>query len=1064
MLDDLRSSRGTNMNIDESLIPVVAPSWAQNWPDKRHYTGLFGNGIKLHYTRVKKPLVGGLKFLDDGVVCTLEGRFRPQWVFREGKWLQKCSCNYPKDTCIHTWYLSVIIEYAFSLRGWTVKAKPEQSTSKASTTTRPRRAYQPGFDFSQPNYSDRKQKAQVAPVNLHHDLQVEVDFKLNPGMATLRFYDFSNNQRRILRMQQLLNLCTKAMNGTLENWNKEDTYFLKWLKEEIKEPQIWRDNLQVLKVLPKKFEKWTNSWRDTPDRFLDKETQKPMALKVTAGIHFELIPEGEKTRIQCFISTSDSCKEEFHKVYPSIRDKNKCLLKGAMVHLDVPINWKTLVECFSKKAPNMPTKMVPEHLPTLLENRLDLFRGKFIDRETDNADLVLRVRSDNGNIYFEALQNGQVISKDGNASSGLVYSGNRYKVSGLSSPVLDILQKLPSVLGLDKKPILVYSQSEDLLRKLIQVWPTIMVPKVCSSDLEGVLNDAVKPQARLSLREDEHWLNYSLSWEIGENRLSNEEMQHAVEGDKSLYRSRGGDWLNLDLSAVSETLIELKMADILKSSGKRLKMEAKSFLGKLGESVSIPASSDELVQRLKSANDPQPASIPEKLQSILRSYQKDGVEFLYNRLSYGVGVILADDMGLGKTFQTLTLMSTLKNDGPALVVAPASVVYVWQDEAAKFVPDKKVKVVSGTPDKRKKIYHKAADYDVLILNYHQVRNDIDYLNNIDFSLTVLDEAQFIKNPDAQITRSVKMLNSKFRLALSGTPVENRLSDLWSIFDFLNPGLLGDLETFNNNYEYGDSSRSELAARVRPLILRRTKENVAKELPPRTEEIIKCTMEEKQQALYKGLVASLKKSMKGNHFSIFAALTKLRQLCCDPRLLQNEIADTAGSAKLNSFLEMIVPIIEEGHSVLVFSQFTSMLDIIEQELSKRKISQFMLTGATPTTKRPAIVKQFNDAEDASVFLLSLKAAGTGLTLTKADYVFIYDPWWNPAAEKQAIDRTHRIGQDKPVFVYKMVTLNSVEEKILKLQAEKQALFDEILEDDAAPAKMSKDELISLLDDF
>lgn len=1049
------------MNIDESNIPEIAPDWIKNWPQKYEYGNLYPNGIKLHYTRVARPRVGALRFDENGVSGMFEGRFRAQWILENGKWSQKCNCSYPKDTCVHTWYMTTVVEHCIKEKGWVTSNVKPQYEKKEVPVSRPRRSYQPGMGFSAPDYSKRQRAAVDSG---KHELQVEVDFKLNPGVATLRFYDFSNDQRRILRMQQLLNLCTKAMKGKLEGWSEEDTYFLKWLKDQMKETHIWRDNLQVLKVLPKKFEMWTNSWRETPNRFLDKETQKPMALKVTAGIHFELEPEGEKTRIRCFVSTSENCKEEFHKVYSSIRDKNKCLLKGAMVHLDVPITWNTLVECFSKKSPAMPTKLVPEHLPTLLENRLDLFRGKNVDREEEAADMLLRVRSDNGNLYFEALQNGQVVSKDGNASGGLVFKNGRFKVSGISSPVLDVLKKIPKMLDLEQKHILSYPQNETILKKLIEAWPSIMVPKVCTSELDSVLNDPMKPQVRLSLREDEHWVNYSLGWEIGEHRLSNEEMQHAVEAKSSLYRSRGGNWLNLDLDAVSETLIELKMADIIKSSGRRLKMEAKNFLSKLDDKVSILASSDKLVQKLKASEDPAPPIIPGKLFKMLRDYQKDGVEFLYNRLAYGVGVILADDMGLGKTFQTLTLMATLKNDGPALVVAPASVVYVWQDEAAKFVPDCKVKVVAGTPKKRKEIYENAADYDVLIVNYHQVRNDIEHLNSINFTLTVLDEAQFIKNPEAQITRSVKMLKSTHRLALSGTPVENRLSDLWSIFDFLNPGLLGDLEVFNNNYEYGGASRAELAVRVRPLILRRTKEKVATELPPRTEEVVKCTMEEKQQALYKGLVTSLKKNLKDSHFSIFAALTKLRQLCCDPRLLENEIADTAGSAKLNCFLDMVEPIIDEGHSVLVFSQFTSMLDIIQGELHKRKIEQFMITGATPTTKRPEVVKQFNDAEDASVFLLSLKAAGTGLTLTKADYVFIYDPWWNPAVEKQAIDRSHRIGQDKPVFVYKLVTMNSVEEKILKLQAEKQALFDEILEDDSAPAKMSKDDLISLLDDF
>ena len=250
---------------------------------------------------------------------------------------------------------------------------------------------------------------------------------------------------------------------------------------------------------------------------------------------------------------------------------------------------------------------------------------------------------------------------------------------------------------------------------------------------------------------------------------------------------------------------------------------------------------------------------------------------------------------------------------------------------------------------------------------------------------VLDEAQMIKNPQAKVTLAVKRLNSEMRLALSGTPVENRLTDLWSIFDFLIPGFLGSYQNFVDNYESGGASRQELADRVRPLILRRTKEKVAKELPPRTEEIIRCSMQPEQTQLYKKIMVDARHQVKQQKFSIFAALTRLRQTCCDPALLGEEF-EAIASAKLECLLEMLEPIVDEGHSVLVFSQFTSMLQRVEDRLDDLKMNSFKLTGATPTKKRPELVSQFNECEDPSVFLLSLKAAGTGLTLTKADYVF------------------------------------------------------------------------------
>jgi len=457
-----------------------------------------------------------------------------------------------------------------------------------------------------------------------------------------------------------------------------------------------------------------------------------------------------------------------------------------------------------------------------------------------------------------------------------------------------------------------------------------------------------------------------------------------------------------------------------------------------------------------------PVTAPANFGAHLRPYQEQGLAWLQFLREYGLGGILADDMGLGKTVQALAHILIEKLAGrlthPVLVVAPTSVVPNWKAEAARFAPQLRVHVSHGL--KRKESFGEMAASDLVLTTYALLPRDEQALLGQQFHLVILDEAQQIKNAQTRAARVVGQLRAHHRLCLTGTPMENHLGELWSLFHFLMPGLLGDATTFRRSYrtpieKHADAARREnLVRRIRPFILRRTKDQVAPELPPKSVILRPVELAGAQRELYETVRASVHERVRAeiaargiaqSHIVVLDALLKLRQICCDPRLLK---VDAAGyvkeSAKLQLLIEMLQELLPEGRRVLIFSQFTSMLDLIEPELAKLGIAHVKLTGQTRDRERP--VKAFQSGK-VPLFLISLKAGGTGLNLTAADTVIHYDPWWNPAVEDQASGRAHRIGQDKPVFVYKLIVSGSVEEKIASLQASKAALARGVLENDA-----------------
>ena len=468
-----------------------------------------------------------------------------------------------------------------------------------------------------------------------------------------------------------------------------------------------------------------------------------------------------------------------------------------------------------------------------------------------------------------------------------------------------------------------------------------------------------------------------------------------------------------------------------------------------------------LGRQLREAGGAMPrAVLPEAFRGTLRPYQAQGVDWLQFLRGAGIGGVLADDMGLGKTVQTLAHLAIERAEGrldrPALIVCPTSLVPNWCLETQRFAPDLKVLVLHGPA--RKERFAEIAAHDVVITSYKLLTRDEAVLTAQDWHVVVLDEAQTIKNPAAETTKLATRLRARQRLCLSGTPLENHLGELWSLFDFLAAGFLGSQRSFRSRFrlpieKHGDEDRRALLARrVRPFLLRRTKEEVATDLPPKTEIVEQVALEPAQRAIYESIRLAMharvrqaiaERGLARSGIIILDALLKLRQACCDPRLLKLATVKRAkpGSAKLERLMELLGTLLDEGRRVLVFSQFTSMLALIIPRLDEADIPFALLTG--DTVDRQAPIRRFQSGE-VPVFLLSLKAGGTGLNLTAADTVIHYDPWWNPAVEDQATDRAHRIGQDKKVFVHRLVTIDTIEQKMELLKARKRALVAGILE--------------------
>lgn len=576
-----------------------------------------------------------------------------------------------------------------------------------------------------------------------------------------------------------------------------------------------------------------------------------------------------------------------------------------------------------------------------------------------------------------------------------------------------------------------------------------------------------------------------LELEINTENISREDLLEVLKGYEKhtkYYRLKNGDFVNLEdeniqmLRELMDTM-HLPPKEFIKGN-MHLPMYRTLYLDKLlEEKEGVYTSRDrnfrEMVKNFKTISDAD-YEVPDSLTRVMRGYQKNGFKWLKTLESCKFGGILADDMGLGKTIQAIAFLISQKKEGAAsLVVAPASLVFNWGEEFAKFGPELKVQLITGDQQERLKKIEQYDEYDVNVTSYDLLRRDISCYEDKKFACEIIDEAQYIKNHTTAAAKAVKVIDSQMRIALTGTPIENRLSELWSIFDFLMPGFLYSYDVFKKDIEtpavkYADKdAMARLQRMVGPFIMRRLKSDVLKDLPDKLEEVRYVKFAKEQQTVYDAQVVHMQEMLaqqsdddfNKNKIKVLAELTRLRQICCDPALcFDNYMGE---SAKLDSCIELVQSAMDGGHKMLLFSQFTSMLDLIKKRLDEEGIACYMITGEVSKEKRLQLVKAFNE-DTVPVFLISLKAGGVGLNLTGADVVIHYDPWWNVAAQNQATDRAHRIGQTKKVTVYKLIARHSVEEKILKLQETKRDLAEQVMNGDLGQlGSMSKDELIALL---
>jgi len=576
------------------------------------------------------------------------------------------------------------------------------------------------------------------------------------------------------------------------------------------------------------------------------------------------------------------------------------------------------------------------------------------------------------------------------------------------------------------------------------------------------------------------WFDVALDVRFGGTEASFEAFLQAIERDEEFVLLADGSYGVLPQEGLKKFRRAFELNGRLKnpdnSKGLKISRAQIGLVDELleeAETVSTDVEFERTRDLIKSFTKITPKPLPKGFHGKLRPYQKAGYDWLHFLLEFRFGGILADDMGLGKTVQTLAFLKKLYEKGeklPTLIVVPTSVIFNWEEEARRFTPGLAVHCHRGLDRPREPELLNGSQ--LIVISYGTLRRDIGMLKDLEFLYVILDESQNIKNPSSVNAKAVRVLKARQRLALTGTPIENNLMELWSQMTFLNPGILGNADSFASSYAWpverkGDeAAAASLRRLVYPFILRRTKELVAKDLPPKQESVVYCEMNTEQRTVYdhwreyyrRSVLKSIEElGIRRSKFKVLQGLMKLRQVCCHPALVDVKYRGLSG--KLESFMEMLEDILSEGHKVLVFSQFVRMLKLLRGELDSRKISYEYLDGHT--VNRRECVERFQADSKLRVFLISLRAGGTGLNLTAADYVIHYDPWWNPAVEMQATDRTHRIGQKKHVFAYKLITKDTIEEKVLLLQEKKKHLVSSVITTDSGFMKaLTKEDVETL----
>ncbi|MEA2013678.1 MAG: DEAD/DEAH box helicase [Verrucomicrobiota bacterium] len=1077
--------------------PKSPPQWINQWLEITSIVEMFPNGVKLYYFRKKRDIrISAISWNENGLKMHVDSHW-PTWnIAEDGSWSRRCTCGHPELLCTHLFIAAVTANTIFLDKKWikgkTVTSSIRDSISMTSSrvpmrgegSDKTKKKYQSDlFENAKKDLSYKKQEKKI---------EVEADCKTSVGNVLIRVYR-NDGKRHLCKMREIYNMsfAGRISGGTTGSYSDEDLQFLKWFKNETDVYRQYRigSERNAWKVTRKEFDTWLEYWEDKQSaRFIERDSQQIISKgQKDSPIHFELKILKKKTRLSAFVTSPAKKKVPFCKIAETMAEnpKSPIILDGVITEIKYPIQRKKIWELFAKKNPTMPTSLVAENLPLLLDGRIDIVKGPGVKVVRKKTSLTIFVDQYEGSFIFKLTSDDNCVYMDsGVASGGIELLKNKFVITVYDSPgineTIQLLMRLPEAVC--SRNLITVPATDTNARDLIVIWE-LLPQSVIKKYGKGILllrESELLPQ--VSCQSEKGWTNFNIEWKFDETTFFHSEVETALKNENNILHTKDGNWLRFDLEKVSRISDYLKKTGLLFGTQRVVAYEAKKIIAELdaSENITYLPQSRDIIDKIRNREEREQLSLPKHLAGVLRHYQEEGFNFLQRCAAYGVNPVIADDMGLGKTLQALAYISARKSflgekkHNGTLIVCPASVIGVWIDEVQKFSPELTTLLYRGLPEERIEYAQQFDKYDIIVTNYEMVRNDLYKLNKIKFDTVILDEAQKIRNPKAQISVAIKKLNAEFKIVLTGTPLENHLTDLWSIMDFLNPGFFGTIRDFKKKFPVGrietDSSAFEhLHNQISPLMLRRTKDKVAPELPTRTEEIITIDFSPEEQKLYNNYLKNERENLKEKGMmDVLALLTRLRQICCHTSLVPEKVFDSAKikpfaeSAKLFEMMDMIATLIYEKHSVLVFSSFTSMLQLIQNKLEHNNIPFKKIIGATPLKKRTELVKDFSSNDKAEVFLLSLKAAGTGLTLTKADYVFIFDPWWNPAVERQAIDRTHRIGQENPVIAYRLVIAGTIEESIIKLQKDKQELFDGMIgEGSSVPDWINSDELIRLL---
>jgi len=741
-----------------------------------------------------------------------------------------------------------------------------------------------------------------------------------------------------------------------------------------------------------------------------------------------------------------------------------------MLHIRVSIDeYQSFISDYLAKLPIFPFVEFP---PGIAVTEIDSISGQRLYIEEMDDQLVVSLSLLYGSIEISYSQaNDQYLQYDKKSKKIIRVNRDRVAENHIREQVLETQIT-------EDTPGLFYSTFEDALDWLFDGLPLLAKQGFEIMGEESLVRFRVKRAPAnfgVNISSETDWFDLELNLEFDGIPVSLEELKRALKANKKFVKLRDGSLARLPEKLIEKFNYMLNFGRVEENSI-RFANHHLSFIDRViaeADHKQLDMLSKEKLKKLDQFDQIKNYTLPENFKGELRDYQKAGYDWLNFLKDFSFGGILADDMGLGKTIQALSLLRNEINLYPKktnLIVAPTSVIFNWVREIERFTPTIDYIVHYGT--RRSKDFRRLKKHQLILTTYGHMRRDIVFLKEIPINYAILDESQYVKNPMSETSKAVRLLNAQNRLALTGTPVENNTMDLWSQFSFINPGLLGDQSFFKEAFmrpiekEQNVQVAEALKRLIFPFILRRTKSDVAKELPPKVEDIVYSPMSDEQQKIYNkwrlsyrdSIMAEIEsKGLNKSKFRVLEGLTKLRQIACHPGLVDSKFIDDAG--KFKALTEMVDEIISEDHKVLIFSQFVQMLQIIRRNFDAKGIAYSYLDGSTKD--RQKAVDDFQTREDIRIFLISLKAGGTGLNLTAADYVIHYDPWWNPAVEMQATDRAHRIGQTRQVFVYKLITKDSVEEKIVKLQQRKKKLVESLISTEESFFKaLNKDDILDL----